>query len=497
MGFNFFQYWIYDVIFLIAFCLFVGIFLYKRRKNLQRDGIMYLYRTKVGIKFIDYVGENYPKTLSVFGFLSIVSGYFLMVIMIFMLGLLVKTYLFNPSLVRTIKIAPLMPLIPYVDTIFKVSFLPPFYFTYWIIAIAVIALFHEFSHGIMAKRYGVKIKTTGFGFLGPFLAAFVEPDEKKMQKKGKYQQLSILAAGTFANLLLAILFFVLLSVFFVISYAPSGTIVGGYIAEPVKISAISSIGGIAFSNLTKQDIAYALDNKNISDDILIDISGHKEPATKIIVDNRTYYMTKELLKAQLNVTNQQLILFPSLPAIESGIRSGEIIFEINNEKIGDINDLSRVLNKSKVGEVLIVKTRYNNSINEYELTLGQYPAVNGKAVVGIVFSQTDDSRLMVKISNFFNFFKKPSTYYSPRFNNNLIIFIYNLIWWLALINLSVALMNMLPVGIFDGGRFFMLSVWGITKNEKVAAFAFKVTTYLILFAFFMLMAGWASAMFFK
>ena len=76
-----------------------------------------------------------------------------MVIMIFMLGLLVKTYLFNPSLVRTIKIAPLMPLIPYVDTIFKVSFLPPFYFTYWIVVLAIVAIVHEFSHGIFAKEF--------------------------------------------------------------------------------------------------------------------------------------------------------------------------------------------------------------------------------------------------------------------------------------------------------------------------------------------------------
>jgi len=63
----------------------VGIFLYQRRKNLKRDGIMYLYRTKVGIRFIDYVGKNYPKTLSVFGFLSVVSGYCLMIVMVFML----------------------------------------------------------------------------------------------------------------------------------------------------------------------------------------------------------------------------------------------------------------------------------------------------------------------------------------------------------------------------------------------------------------------------
>jgi membrane-associated protease RseP (regulator of RpoE activity) len=471
----------------------VGIFLYQRRKNLKRDGIMYLYRTKVGIRFIDYVGKNYPKTLSVFGFLSVVSGYCLMIVMVFMLGLLVKTYLFNHDLVRIIKIAPLMPLIPYVDTLFQVSFLPPFYFTYWIIAIAVIAIFHEFAHGIIARRYDVKIKTTGFGFLGPFLAAFVEPDEKKMQKKGKYQQLSILAAGTFTNLILAILFFIILSVFFLVSYAPSGVIVGGYIAEPVKISAITSIGGISFTNITKDSIAYAIDNKNLSKDIIINVIGKDEYATKIIADNKTYYMTKDLLKEQLNVTNEQLILFPSLPAIQSGIRVGEIITKINDVKIGDLDDLSKVLNDGKVGQSIRVTTAYNKTVKEYNLVLKEYPVKNGKAVIGVAFVKTDDTRLISKINNFFNFFKKPSTDYSPRFNNNLVIFIYNLIWWLALINLSVALMNMLPVGIFDGGRFFMLTVWGITKNEKIAKSAFKIATYIILAAFFVLMAGWVVA----
>jgi len=456
---------------------------------------MYLYRTKVGIKFIDYVGTNYPRALSVFGFLGVVSGYCLMVVMVFMLGLLVKTYLFNPNLVRTIKIAPLMPLIPYVDTLFQVSFLPPFYFTYWIIAIAVIAIFHEFAHGIIARRYGVKIKTTGFGFLGPFLAAFVEPDEKQMQKKSKYQQISILSAGTFTNLILAILFFMILSVFFLISYAPSGVIIGGYIAEPVKISAISSLGGIAFNNVSKANLSYAINNGNLSNDLMINILGKDEYATKIIADNRTYYMTKKLLQEQLNITNEQLILFPNLAAIQSGMRVGEIITKIDNQKIGDLDDLSDVLNKSKIGQSMKVTTTYNKTVKEYNIVLGEYPAKNGKAVIGIAFAQIDDKRLIAKISNFFNFFKKSSTDYAPRFNNSLVIFIYNLIWWLALINLSVALMNMLPVGIFDGGRFFMLSVWAITKNQKVAEIAFKITTYIILFAFLSLMVGWAFAMY--
>ncbi|MEK6907553.1 MAG: M50 family metallopeptidase, partial [Nanoarchaeota archaeon] len=53
--------------------------------------------------------------------------------------------------------------------------------------------------------YNLKIKSSGFAFLGPILAAFVEPDEKEMIKKPKKQQLSILAAGPFSNILLAFL----------------------------------------------------------------------------------------------------------------------------------------------------------------------------------------------------------------------------------------------------------------------------------------------------
>ena len=497
MVFNFFQYWIYDVIFLVLFCLWLVLFLHKRRKNLKKEGWMYLYRTKVGIKVIDYIGTKYKKTLSVMSFLAVVSGYILMVIMVFMLWLLVKTYTLNPDLVRTIKVAPLMPLIPYVDTLFQVDFLPPFYFTYWIIAIAVIAIFHEFAHGVIARRYGVKIKATGFGFLGPFLAAFVDPDEKQMVKKTKYQQLSILAAGTFTNLVLAILFFILLSIFFIVSYAPAGAIIGGFIAGPVKISSISSVGGIAMNNVTKESLALALDNPSLNSGMLMDLAGTMENATKIIADNQTFYMNRGRIKLQLNITNEQIILFPDLPAIRYGMRTREVITEINNNKINEVYDLGTVLNGSKIGDSIKIKTKYKNEVKEYNIILEEHPFMAGRAVVGVAFSDVSDTRLASRISNFFNVFKKPSTSYEPRFNNNLIIFIYNLIWWLALINLSVALMNMLPVGIFDGGRFFLITVWAITGSEKIAVKAFKAATYLILFAFFLLMVGWAHAMYWE
>ncbi len=45
---------------------------------------------------------------------------------------------------------------------------------------------------------------------------------------------------------------------------------------------------------------------------------------------------------------------------------------------------------------------------------------------------------------------------------------------------SIALVNMLPVGIFDGGRFFYLTILAITKKEKIAKKAFSIITYLFL-----------------
>ena len=75
------------------------------------------------------------------------------------------------------------------------------------------------------------------------------------------------------------------------------------------------------------------------------------------------------------------------------------------------------------------------------------------------------------------------------------MFVYNLIWWLALVNISVALVNMLPMGIFDGGRMFMLTMWGITKSEKFGKLMYKIATYFILGIFILLMFSWFFAIF--
>ncbi len=493
------SFYIYDIGFLIIFSLFVGIFLYKKRHNLKREGIMYLYRTKVGIKFINYVGKKYKKTLAVLGFIAVIVGYLLMLSMIYFLYKLVYIYLFAPEVVRQIKIPPLIPLIPYLPEAFNISFLPPFYFTYWIISIAVIAIFHEFAHGIIAKRYNVPILTTGFGFLGPFLAAFVEPNEKIMVKKPKYQQIAILSAGVFTNFVLAIIFFLVLSVFFMISYAPAGAIFNTYTPGIVEISSITMIGGKVVEIADKKNILKIINRNNLTDDLILG-NENQINFTKIISDNKTYYTNIENFKEQLEKARsretEKIVVYENLPAINAGLRG--TIIRINENEIKDYNDLVDIMKNLKPGEKIKIITKYKTKDKEefleYNLILAEDFNQPGRAVIGIGLIDVK-GKIIGKIFDFFNFFKKTGTDYEPRFNAELIIFIYNLIWWLALINLSVALVNMWPVAIFDGGRMFFLTILAITKNEKFAKSAFAFMTYLILGSLFLLMVGWFLAVF--
>ncbi len=485
--------YIYDLSFLVLFTLAVAIFLYRKRSNLKRDGIMYLYRTKVGIKFIDYVGEKYKKTLSVLSYLSVISGYFLMASMIYFLYKLLYIYLFQPKIVQAIKIPPLLPLVPYVPELFKISFLPPFYFTYWIIAIAVIAICHEFAHGIIARRFGVKIKTTGFGFLGPFLAAFVEPDEKQMEKKPKFQQIAILSAGTFANILLTVIFFLLLLGFFSAVYTPSGVMFDSYATGIIKAGNITIIDGSQIKNQSASGILEIIEKNNIQNDVIVGDETDSINLTTIVADEKRYLLPITDLKTQLEKAPEYIVAYYDMPAIRERLKG--VIVQIDDTKISTRKDLTNTLKDYQPGKKIKISTKTDKGIVTEEIVLAENPSDKGKAMIGVGYSEQKTSSLFMSAFNAINLFREPGTAYEPIWNPNLTLFIYNLIWWLVLINFSVALINMWPVAIFDGGRAFMLTVWAITKSENFAKIAFKVVTYAILGSLVLLMYGWVSAVF--
>ncbi|MFW6285787.1 MAG: site-2 protease family protein [Nanoarchaeota archaeon] len=87
-------------------------------------------------------------------------------------------------------------------------FAPPF--VEWLIALAILVIVHEFAHGVIAQRFNIKIKSSGFAFGGllvPILpAAFVEPDEKQLKKSKWWHQISVFGAGSTSNFIFGFLF---------------------------------------------------------------------------------------------------------------------------------------------------------------------------------------------------------------------------------------------------------------------------------------------------
>ena len=471
---------VYDLTFLVLFLVFSSIFLYTRKHNLKKEGLLFLYKTSWGIKLINKIGNRYKKTLKVLSYVSITCGYILMAGILYLIFSIVKIYMFNPSVVRVIKVPPILPLFPYIPQIFNLDFLPPFYFTYWIVILAIIAITHEMAHGIFAAYDKVKIKTTGFGFfpffLPIFLAAFVELDEKKMAKKPKFSQLTILSAGTFANVLTAILFFAVLWLFFSLAFAPTGVVFDNYATSTIAVAGISSVNGFSVFNPTY--------------DKLIELT-NDVGTSEIKVQNKSYLVTKEVVESQIE-NDGSIFVYNSAPAIKSNLSS--IILEVNGVKIDSIEKLTTELQGYSPGDEVIVKTKIGEGFEEKRIVLEEHPSKPGNAWLGVGFVNQERTGIVGGIVSKLSSFKKPGIFYEPKLDG-ISVFIYHMLWWIVLISISVALMNMLPVGIFDGGRFFYLTVLGLTKSEKIAKRAFAFSTYFFLFILLLLMAFWAFRVF--
>jgi hypothetical protein len=362
---------IYDLIFLAFFLIVSSIFLYIRRKNLKREGLLYLYRTSWGIKLINHIGNKYKRTLKALSYVSVTLGYLLMIGIFYLIYTIIKIYVFSPSIVRAIKVPPIMPLVPYLPQVFKLEFLPPFYFTYWIVIIAIIAITHEMAHGIFAIYNKVKIKTTGFGFfpffLPIFLAAFVELDEEVMQKRKKFPQLAILGAGTFANVSTAILFFIVLLIFFSTAFTPSGIIFDTYATSTIAIAGISSINSVQLNE--------------ISYDMILELAD-EEGFNEILVGNTVYFATKDMLENQNN--SDSISIYNSAPAIKENLSS--IITEINMVEINSIDRLIEELAKYNIGDEITIKTITDEEVvEEKQLVLEEHPDAPGTSWLGIGF----------------------------------------------------------------------------------------------------------------
>ena len=190
----------------IIFLSLLTIFVFLKRKNLDTKQIIphvlyfSMYKTSIGLKIMDSAAKKYRKLMIYIGYFGILVGFLGMIVISY--GLINNIYVLFTKPEAISGVGLVLP--------FKAKgiFFVPFF--YWIISIFVIAVVHEFSHGLIARANNLKVKSSGFAFLGLIIpiipAAFVEPDEKELRKRPRKEQLSVFAAGPFSNIAIAFLF---------------------------------------------------------------------------------------------------------------------------------------------------------------------------------------------------------------------------------------------------------------------------------------------------
>lgn len=274
------------------FVMILSLFLLWKKKNLELSGTfpilyIFLYKTKLGLDKMRNWSQKHKRFFKIVSNISIfvaIFGFIAMTIfMLWQLGYIVSHGVTQGGgLVLPLKTEKGLE-----------SSVPIFYvpFWYWIIALSVLIIVHEFAHGVIAESFKVKVKSSGlafFGILVPFVpGAFVEPDEKALKEKPKWQQIAVFGAGSTSNFIFGA-FFLLLWLF---------------VAGPF-VNATFDVNNITFTSVMNQS---SLNEFNITSGNIISLDGIEDK--KQIITNLQNLSVNQSVFMEINQTNgTQLIV---------------------------------------------------------------------------------------------------------------------------------------------------------------------------------------------
>lgn len=206
-----------DLLLFLAFILILGTLIYRDRRKVKLQGIVFTRRTEKGRDTIDNIANRHRRFWSFMATAGVVISIPAMI--------LISAFMINSSYLLLTKQTQegaarlLLPAPVISPTAAPGILLLPWWI--WIIGIAVVVIPHELFHGIMCRLEKIRIRSVGWLLLLFIPGAFVEPDEKQLKKAKRIVKLKVYAAGSFANILTAM---VLLLALFSLSglFVPAG-----------------------------------------------------------------------------------------------------------------------------------------------------------------------------------------------------------------------------------------------------------------------------------
>lgn len=258
----------------IIITIWAIILLIDRYFNLEARGLevspgTLIWRTEHGLGFLDRIANSSKRLWKGFGIAAAVVGGILMPLVFLNLAdkaVDIISSILAPPTAGGGGVSGVVPLIP--GWTVPLGWIIPF-----LIGIATVLLVHEPAHGIMARRVGLPVKSTGLLLFAVIPGAFVEPDEDKLKKAPVPDRLQVYGAGSFANILFGFLCLGLMLA--LITPLPGLYLAGVYDNTPandnlepgMRLMEIGYVGNTTFQIESYQDFSAFMDNTRPGDNI--------------------------------------------------------------------------------------------------------------------------------------------------------------------------------------------------------------------------------------
>ncbi|VVB97697.1 Peptidase family M50 [uncultured archaeon] len=371
--------------------------------NITTYGPVLMFRTTKGQGFLDKlaVPKKFWRTFANIGLPAMLIGMLAM----FILVLFIDYVMIKSFQTQTVPLPGKFNEPRNIFLIPGINEYIPFY--YGIIALIVTLVVHEFSHAILCKVEGIKVKSMGILVALVPIGGFAEPDDeqllgKKEEKTGaeiapaepkklatRSERVRVLSAGVMANFVTALIAFVL---FFSLlgSISPVGdvmvtSVVPGHPADLAGVKPNMILTGINDKEVnTAHDFIFYANTLERGNNVTLHLI--EKGVRKDI----------NLVATGANETLAGVRVFQVIqgsPAEAAGIKSGMIIVKMDNTEIRELDDFINFMNSTTAGQKVDVYLLSDSSINAStevfrDITLSQYPYQNDvkKGFLGVSYS---------------------------------------------------------------------------------------------------------------
>ena len=331
----------------------------------------------------------------------------------------------------------------------------------FVVVLGVLIFFHEFGHFLIARLFGVGVEKFSLGF-GPRLAG------KKIGRT---------------------------------DYRISAIPLGGY---------VKMVGEEPDAEVEPEDIPFSFTHKPVAKRMCIVAAG---PLFNILLAVIIFFV--------IFLVSGTMILKPSVgtvregsPALAAGIEAGDLITSIDSVPVSSWDDMTRIIGDSK-GKTLKITVLRSDSEKVFHITPQLVPAKNifGEDIERFIIGISASGDAFTKDLNPFQALSE-SLVQTYKITELMVIIIGklvtgdistdtiggpimiakmagdqarsgigNLIFFIALISVNLAIINLLPIPILDGGHLLFFSIEAVKGNPvslKVREVAQQIGLFIIL-----------------